>query len=297
VWRCGRQFIRLFLQYLVISLVLLVVLLIALTLAAIPLPDLKTALVSALELAPRGLPWEYIRGYNGSLWYVRDYFSLLALVPLLVGVGAVYRIKYVVLLYVLVFTALFPKEYNSHLLFSTWGHVSCYLFFFLLGVIFREREESIERGSVAVSLLLAVGLSLVVYFSDGQHFYTDRYKFPPAMQYLIYSLPLVHVFVLLKQTLARRGFAFSDRAGRFLRWCGRNVFTLYLYQGAVCSLPYFYIDQLLQSVPPLLLYGGILGSNILLTIIIARLHVAAKKWCTSRVAVFLPLRESGGRQQ
>ena len=281
-----QQFVRLYFHYLVISFLLLgAVLVVSVLLSGWNQADSRLAFSSLFGLAPRGNLWDSIRGFNGSLWYVKIYFSMLVFVPFLVGLASFHKIKFNVLLFVLLFTALFPKEYADHsFLFSSYGYVSFYLFFFVLGIIFREQEEHLDSKSISLSFLLTVCLGLVVFYSDNKVFIIDRYKFPPAMQYLIYSLPLIHVFVLLKRTLKQKSCTFNGRCSLFLRWCGTNIFYMYLFQGAVCSLPYFFINDLVSVFHPAILYGLMLSFNIVLTLAVSYVYVAAKNIVVSTTA-------------
>ena len=281
-----QQFLRLYFHYLVISFLLLgIILVVSVLLAGWKQVDLGLALSSLFKLTPSGNLWDSIRGFNGSLWFFRDYFSLLVFVPFLVGIAALYKIKYNVLLFILLFTALFPKEYSDHrFLFSCYGNVSFYLFFFVLGIIFREQEEQIDMKSISVSFLLNICLALVVFYSDNRTLSIDRYKFPPSMQYLIYSLPLVHLFVFLKRKFKQRSSVFAGRISRFLRWCGINIFFIYLFQGAVCSLPYFFINYLVPVVHPAILYVLILSFNIVLTMAVSYVYVLAKNYVIPQAA-------------
>jgi hypothetical protein len=273
-----RQFIRLYLHYLLISFLLLfAVFLMTIMLSGWEHADLGPAVVSVFGLSPHGALWDSIWGYNGSLWYVRDYFSLLVFVPFLVGISSLYKIKFNVLVFVLLFTALFPKEYaDQRFLFSKYGDVSFYLFFFVLGVIFREQEDQLDTRGLLMSLFLTICLAVVVFYSDNGVLFTDRYKFPPATQYLIYSLPLVHIFALLKKKLRQGAFTFSGRCSLLLRWCGINIYYVYLFQGAVCSLAFFFVQYLVPVFHPAILYGLILSFNILLSLAATYLYVKVK---------------------
>ena len=273
-----RQFVRLYFHYLVISILLLTVVLSAtIVLSGWEHTELRTAVISIFGLSPHGVLWDSIWGYNGSLWYVRDYFSLLVFVPFLVGISSLYRIKFNVLLFVLLFTALYPKEYaDHHFLFSKYGNVSFYLFFFVLGIIFRDREHDLDTRGLLLSLLLSLCLAAVVYHADNGVLFTDRYKFPPATQYLIYSLPLVHIFALLKKKCSHGSFSFAGRCSRLLRWCGINIYYVYLFQGAVCSLAFFFVKYLVPFFHPAILYVLILGFNILLSLTVSYLYVKVK---------------------
>jgi hypothetical protein len=279
-----QQFVRLYFHYFVISCLLLgAVLFVTVLLTGWGQVDICLAFSSLFEMVPHGQLWDSIRVYNGSLWYVRGYFSLLVFVPILAGLASFYKIKFNVLLFVLLFTALFPKEYaDQGFLFSSYGDVSFYLFFFVLGMILRDQEDHLDTKNVLLSLILSVCLGLVIFFCDNKELFIQRYKFPPAIQYLIYSLPLVHFFVLLKRKLQQTSCTYNGRYSLFLRWCGVNIFYIYLFQGAVCSLPYFFMRPLVAVIHPAILYGLILCFNLVLTLVLSYLYVEAQN-----IAVFI----------
>jgi len=273
-----RQFVRLYCHYVLISCLLLgAVLFVTVLLSGRGLADIRPAFSSLFGLVPHGNLWDSIRVYNGSLWYVRGYFSLLVFVPFLVGLASFYKIQINVLLFVLLFTSLFPKEYADHaFLFGSYGDVSFYLFFFMLGVILREQEDRLDTKSILLSLMFTVCLGLIIFNCDNNELFIQRYKFPPAIQYIIYSMLLAHLFVLLKIKLKRTSCTYQGKYSLFLRWCGINTFVIYLFQGAVCSLPYFFIRPLVSVVHPAILYGLILSFNIVLTLAVSYLYVWVK---------------------
>ena len=269
VWRTAKQFLRIYYHYFIISCILLgLLLLINILLSQWELIRGVSYLGSILRMTPYGGVWDYLRVYNGSLWFLRDYLSVLVFVPVLLGIRQIFRIKYNMLVFALLFTALFPKEFSdvSHM-FSSYGNTSFYLVFFMIGVIFREQEDYLDVQGVAVSLAVTICLCLVIYNFDNGKVNIQNYKFPPSTQYLILSLPLIHLFILLKYFFRQRSAAFQGRISLFLRWCGVNIFYIYLFQGAICSLPYFFVYDLSRVLPPLLTYLILLAFNVVFTLL------------------------------
>lgn len=273
-FKTARQFVRLYVHYIIISCLLLVLLVLAsITALGAENIDIGLALSSMLRMIPHGDLWELIPVYPGSLWFIRDFLSMLVFVPLLLGLSLMFRIRYNLLVFILLFTALFPKEYaDQSFMFSTYGNISFYLFFFMAGVIFREQEDYLDLSAVVLSLSVTAVLGLVVFYKGGAVLHIQNYKFPPSTQYLIYSLLLVHVFVLLKKKLQPRLYTYQGKVPRFLRWCGVNIFSIYLFQGAVCSLPFFFINQLMDTLHPVSLYCLLLIFNIALTLLATYLY-------------------------
>jgi len=297
--RTIRQFVRLYAHYILVSCLLLALLaatgILTSGLAGI---DMGLAFDSMFRIIPHGDLWERIPVYAGSLWFIQDYLSMLLFIPLLLGFSRMRGVRYQVLVFILLFTALFPKEYADRVfLFSSYGNVSFYLFFFMLGVIFREYEDALDIQSVVLSLLIASGLALLVFFMGGKVLEIQKYKFPPSMQYLIYSLLLVHVFVLLKKILEAKSYEYKGRISRFLSWCGVNVFTIYLFQGAVCSLPYFFINGLIEVLHPFWLYCFLLLFNILLTLLATYLYRSAQGFISSSRLIPLSVRKFDQKQE
>lgn len=290
-----RQFLRLYAHYLLISCLLLAtVVLVSLLVAGRQETDLGPAVGSMFGIKPYGDLWERLPVYAGSLWFIRDYLSMLILIPLLCGFSLIFRIRFHILVFILLFTALFPKEYaDRSFLFSTYGNVSFYLFFFMLGFIFRDGEGTMQSSSTALSLAVTAAMGLLVYAMGGGVLEIQKYKFPPAIQYLIYSLLLVHVFVLLKKKLQAKSRDYRGRAARFLRWCGVNIFSIYLFQGAVCSLPFFFIDQLTRSLHPLPLYCLLLSFNLGLTLSAAYLYSTVQNYLSLSVKPVSMVEKSG----
>jgi fucose 4-O-acetylase-like acetyltransferase len=281
--KTAKNFIRLYFEYIAISCLILVAIVLVKTLSSgWTKPDFSLAIASMLRMTPHGEIWNSVRVYGGSLWYIKDYLSLLVFVPFLLGIRQIYDCKIQVLFTVLLFTALFPKEYpDQTFVFSSYGSVSFYLFFFLWGVIFKEREQILAPKIIVTQLVLSILLGLVVYFFDGQQLNIQKYKFPPSTQYLIYSLILVHFFMLLKRW-GRGKVKIGHRWWvLILRWCGMNTFSIYLFQGFVCSLPYFFIEPLVPRIHPAALYLLVLSSNIAITLLLAYAYRSAKDLISS----------------
>lgn len=285
--KTARQFFRLYITYILISCLLLVLLVLMKVLSAgWGETEISLALSSMIRIIPHGDLWEMIPVYAGSLWFIQDYLSMLICVPFLLGFSVMYRIKYNALVFILLFTALFPKEYADRaFLFSTYGNISFYLIFFMLGAIFREQEHSVDMRAVLVSLLITASLGLLVFYMNGAVLEIQKYKFPPSIQYLIYSLLLAHVFVLIKKRLQQKPYTYRGKCFLFLRWCGVNVFYIYLFQGAVCSLPFFFIDQLTGALHPVFLYGILLSFNVVLTLLVSYVYKTVQVYCLSTAGI------------
>ncbi len=269
-----KTFVRIYLEYIIISCILLAaVLLVKVLISGWGQPDFLLAIRSMLLVIPHGELWDSIQVYNGSLWYIRVYLSLLVVVPLLLGIRLFYESKVQVLFFVLLVTILFPQEYSKQpFLFSSAGSVSFYLVFFIGGIIFREQENYLVTKLFALQIGLSLLLGLIVFVSDGYQLDIQKYKFPPATQYLIYSLLLVHLFIMLKRRFIHNPENHTCRLYFLLHWCGVNTFKIYLFQGFACSIPYFFIDSLVATINPGILYFFLLSFNIGFTLLLTYLY-------------------------
>jgi hypothetical protein len=273
-----RQFINLYSNYVVLSLLLLFPLTLFFILKDKSLPNLQLAIVSMLKLAPGGELWGDIPVYEGSLWYLRVYFSVLLLLPIFASFFGSRRLRiYVLTFFLLAFYFSRYLNWNNNFLFSQADFIWFYLFVYMLGTAYRVEEQNIHVQYLKMSLLLNVGLSIVLLFHfNGGSFEIQNLKFPLSFNYLIYSLLLIHVFAIIKCKWRYPNFTSSNKVLRFLEWCGRNVYFIYLIQGVVCSVPVAFVPVIKDDVPILVLYIVILTFNIFFTLLLTLLYTRAK---------------------
>ncbi len=284
-----KQYIRLYLHYILICCLLLgVVFVVTMLLPGPKQANIYPEFISFFRLRPRGDLWHYLRVYGPSLWFIRVYFSLLLFIPFLVGISALYKIKYNVLFFILLFIVLFPNGAGHSLLFTSYGYCFFYLFFYVLGMILRDWEDYIDYGSIFLSLMFVICLGLVIFYHDNSTLCLQKYKFPPSIQYLIYSLPLVHIFLVLKKISIEKHFTYDGKCSLFLRWCGINSYYIYLFQGAVCSLPFLFIRPLTASVNPAVLYCLVVIFNLALTLLVSYVYIIVKNFIVSLATKVLP---------
>jgi peptidoglycan/LPS O-acetylase OafA/YrhL len=267
----GRQIARLYRQYLAVTFLAAGAILLWLHFGERRMePQVFAVLGSAFTVDLRGRMWNYLRMYDGNLWYVRTYFSLLPLVPLLVGPAFLRKRLGLVLAFV--FAAYVLATYHGAartFLLAPAGQVLFYALFFVLGAWARAREPKLRTRDVALSLALNLLLAAWVFHGDGNRLILEPAKFPPTVPYLVYTLPLVHLFLLAKPYARRiRWPALAP-----LVWAGRNSFVVYLVQGAVCSLPFFFVGQL-GTKNPWTLYGAVFSFNVAGSFALAGLYVA-----------------------
>ena len=271
-----RQYIRLYLTYLVISFLLgtTIILFVYLTKNTL-VPGIKDSLLSIFDLGLSGELWTILKGYSGSLWYIRVYFSLLIFVPLLVGWNSFKQIKLQVLLFVFLLYSLTMYQYTGlFFLLADWGEISFYAIFFVLGAIYKSEETTIQSRHIALSLGYTSILLWIIFHYDNNTLQLSRYKFPPSYQYLVYSLPLLHVFILLRPLWKNSGIKKIRQFLLWIEWSGKHSYVLYLMQGAVCSLPAYFVASLHIS-SPTLLYLTIFSFNVMATLLLSFFYITS----------------------
>lgn len=277
-----KQFTRLYLQYIIISLVVAVGLLVWIRLGGDRLPrGMWKSLLYLFRIEASGELWGYLKMYNGNLWYLRAYFPLLLLVPFLVGTVFFRNAKGPLLAFVFICYALATYHYKRNvILLAPAGRVFFYAIFFVVGSLYRSGENTIRQKTVALSFVLNLVLAGMVFHQDGNTLQAGPYKFPPSVQYLIYTMLLVHVFLLVKPYWRRLNVpVFAP-----VVWAGRHSFELYLIQGAVCSVPFFFVRRL-GTDNPWALYAMVYSFNVLVSFGLSWLYVAAGAAAKTAVAV------------
>lgn len=271
-WRSvWRQFSRLYVQYLAVTFLAAGGILLWLHFGEHRMePQVGAVLFSTFKVNLQGRMWGYLKMYNGNLWYVRTYFSLLVLVPFLLGPAFLRKRLGLVLAFAFAGYVLTTYHYETRtFLLAPAGQVLFYALFVLFGAWVRAREPKLRRRDVALSLALNLLLAGLVYHSDGNRLILEPAKFPPTVPYLVYTLPLVHLFLLAKPYAPR----FRLKGWAPVVWAGRNSFVVYLVQGAVCSLPYFFVRHL-GTQDPWALYALVFTFNVAVTFALAGLYAA-----------------------
>ena len=268
-----KQFTRLYLQYVIISLLVAAVVLIWIRLGGDRLPrGMWKSLLSVFRVEASGELWGHLKMYHGNLWYLRAYFPLLLLVPFLVGTTFFRHAKGPLLAFVFICYALATYHYKRHnILLAPAGRVFFYALYFVAGAFYRAGEKNVRRKTLGLSFVLNLLLAGLVFHLDGHTLQTGPYKFPPSVQYLIYTLLLVHVFLLVKPYWSR-----LDRPVLApVVWAGRNSLELYLIQGAVCSLPFYFVRRL-GTENPWALYAWVYSFNVMVSFALTWLYVGAR---------------------
>jgi peptidoglycan/LPS O-acetylase OafA/YrhL len=278
-----RQFLRIYLHYVAITFLAAGGILLWLHFGEHRMePQVGAVLFSIFRIQPLGRMWGCLSMYCGNLWYIQTYLPLLLLVPLLIGLPFFRKAKWAVLALVTTAWVLISTFLPQQMFWLVpAGQVLFYAIYFVLGAIYRTLEHRCKPKWVALALALNLLVALGIFVSDGNTLVLTSQKFPPTFTYLVYTMLLVHVFVLVRPFWGR----VHSRAVAPVVWAGRNSMVLYLIQGAVCSLPFFFADRL-GTTNPWALYAMVFSFNVLLTFGLSGLYVAASsrvKAATSRL--------------
>lgn len=282
-----KQFTNLYLNYLVFSCLLLVPLTLLFIFKDKTIPDLQLAVLSMLRVDPAGELWGDIPVYGGSMWYLCVYFSILWFPPIFSSFFGSRNSRIAILIFLLL--AFYVSRYlnlNQSFLFTQTNLILFYLFIYMLGVTYRQEERNVKVLYLNLSLLLNIILCFVIFFHFDQGVLKmQELKFPPSFNYLIYSLPLIHIFAIAKSSERYSNFASSNKFAALSEWCGRNVYFVYLVQGVVCSLSGFLISMTKDRLPILITYLIVLTFNVSLTLLLTLLYTEARARFLSFVEV------------
>jgi surface polysaccharide O-acyltransferase-like enzyme len=269
-----KQFVRLYGGYLGISCLVLSGLFLSSLFIGFAGPgDLVPGIKSMVRVRPEGGLWEPVRVYKADLWFIRVFLSLLVFVPGVIALAGFRRLRLIALaLLFLAFTLFRYQGWDHSFLFSGAQYVLFYLIFYLMGTIYRGEERSLGPRFLTFSLLLTLLLCGWAFLADGGRLVLQENKFPPSFQYLVYSLPLIHVFGLSRLLWKNPLGGPFRRVTGLLAWCGVNVFAVYLFQGVACSLPYLFVPALARRLPPLGTYGVVLAFNVAVTLVLTLLY-------------------------
>lgn len=278
VKKCAKQFWYLYSNYLFLSCLLLVPLYLFELFKARNFPDLQLAITSMLKVNQTGNVWDNFPAYQGSLWYLAVYLSILLFVPLAISLFATQKSRTIVL--ILIFLFFVCSRYlnlNYDFLLTQTSYIFFYLFIYMLGVAYRIDEKNIRIGHLKLTFFLNLTLCIIIFFYvDHSTIQLRSYKFPPSFEYLTYSLILIHVIAIAKRIWHYPTQNLTNKAFQLLEWCGINVYFIYLFQGVACSLTGFLISLIKNHVSVLILYLIVLILNICITVVLTFLYLKVK---------------------
>lgn len=201
-----------------------------------------------------------------NLWFLRTYIIIVIALPIFAFWSeSLFRN---VCLWILSISIFIVLSLNSSVSIgeSDAIYATFYATLFLLGSTFRLIENKIKLYPLIISFaFLLFFIWLVIYQADYK-LMLQSHKFPPSLRYFLFSLPYIYVFILFKCFYSKALIKLTAFIKKGLSWSSREIFDIYLIQSLVCSLPYYFVPKLKDSVSPFLLYLAILTLNFTLTI-------------------------------
>jgi Acyltransferase family len=214
-------------------------------------PDLLNASLSMLQINPQGKFWDRVTVYGGSLWYLRTYFPVILMAPILSHFSIFPKRSFDLIFMAIVFLCLL--QYFSKNNYWFWGfdaqYVSFYLVIYLMGSIYHHKEPDLKIRDLS---MLGVGTLFLLWgcltLTHAQPI-PQVYKFPPSYPYFIFCLLPINLFIWFKRYWKFPQDRFLQQFAQLLEWCGKNIYSIYLIQGLVCSIPFYFVTYLVQMLP------------------------------------------------
>lgn len=288
VKRVVKQFKQLYFNYLGLSLVLFVPVAVLYAFTRGHLPDFPHSVVSMLSVlklrGDRDL-WRAIPVYRGSFWYLWVYFSLFTILPFFISRFQSRRFRITILAALLiVFQLSSALAWDFNFFLTDALYLYFYAFIYLLGMAYRLDGAIIPTRFLTFSFFVNLSFALMVFLQhQGSILNLQDEKLLPTVTYLLYSLLLIHLFVVLQRRWAYPHDGDRPAVFSWLEWCGRNSYIIYLVQGVVTSIPYYFSDFLLDRVSPLATYAIVIVINVLFTLLFTGVYIALKDRWVNRV--------------
>lgn len=276
-----KQFVNLYSNYLIFGFVMLIPLCLYFLFKHRTFPDLSLLISSVFMMLNLQLNtdiWRFISFYLVSIWYMEVYFSILFLVPIaMIFFGSRFLRLFTLSTLFVAFYFCRYLGWKHDFLFTTTDLAFFYLFIFMLGVAYRVDEENIPISFLRLSFLFNLSLAFAAIIFKDAVFSIQKYKFPPSMDYLIYSLLIIHLFLIIKSVGNYQEATANNQIFRLFEWSGRNVFFIYLMQGVVCSFPHLFVPSVLKYLHPLMIYLIVLGFNEFFTLLFTFLYLKVRR--------------------
>ena len=187
-------------------------------------------------------------GVGWSVWFLGVFFVVYAETPLLLYIRRSKENTVLLSLILFSLVAIFTFTngvWNNFLTPSYYLSLRVIVFytlFYFIGIAFYDVKISLRH-----LVYCLFGLLTVLYFysiGSGQIFDMQKYKFPPSLFYLLASVISVILTLYIKNFENYFKYNNENLAIRLLEYCGKNVFTIYLYQGFGGSLLFSLIPHL-----------------------------------------------------
>jgi len=180
----------------------------------------------------------------GSLWFLKVFFIVYLLTPLLVWVSKNKQnslfLLFGLLCLISMSTFINNSIYNAPLFFTSLRYIIFYTFFYFAGIILYDNKITLRQ---CISYISGTLLIVSLYFvTSKETFNLQNNKFPPSLIYLLAS-----IFSIVVALYAKNLEGFFKKCPRsvivFLSFLGKNVYTVYLYQGFGASILFLIIPK------------------------------------------------------
>lgn len=258
-----RQFKRLYLTYLFISLVVYFFIVFIKFLSGYSSPDILQNLFALIHLYAN---FPELRGLGKNLWFLRTYLFLIIILPVF-AIGHVSLSRSVLLSALFFSLFLFGRKYGYKGFFGfNIIQVFFYATYFFLGSTFRiiEKKITLKQFTILFSIiLLFIGIAI---HNDEYTIILQGHKFPPSIPYFLYSLPYIFIFIFFKLFYPNQLSNIPSTIKKTLIWSSNEVFNIYILHSFICYLPYFIIPNFVGEISPFILYFITLLFNLISTI-------------------------------
>lgn len=132
---------------------------------------------------------------------------------------------------------------------------------FFIEAWFRKVGKRVKPLYIILFLAALAVSVFIVSRNDSHIMIMQRHKFPPNYQYMIYSLPYVSLFVLIKRMWPLENVN-PNLVTEFIEWCSFNIFEIYLVHSFVAHFPFYFVPELLPHFSVVSVYCIVLAFNM-----------------------------------
>ena len=233
-------------------------------------PDVINAVLSMLKINPQGKFWDRVTVYGGGLWYLRTYFPVIFIAPVLSHFRAFPKRSFDLIFIAIVSLCLL--QYFSKNTYWFWGfdaqYISFYLVIYLMGNLYHQIEPSLKIRDLSMLVVGSICLLWACLMFTHAQPIPQVYKFPPSYPYFIFCLIPINLFIGFKRYWKFPTTPLLQQFAWLLEWCGKNIYSIYLIQGLVCSIPFYFVAHLVRILPIPIVYVLLFGFNLSFTLLV-----------------------------
>lgn len=185
-----------------------------------------------------------------SMWFFVTYFMVYLTTPLLLKIYKNNRLSIFLIFILIIINAIFTfheMSIGKIVIYSNMNIMQFlyYLLFYFMGIYLCDTRITTKSFAIMFTVLLFMFVLCLYKFNFD--FNLQINKFPPTTYYLIASLFSI-LIVLSAKNMENRASELikNDPIIKFLGYSGKNVFSIYLYQGFGSSLPTLALPYLLS---------------------------------------------------